>query len=367
MVRSAQSKKSVQAKTKKQTKQPTKSKTKKNILAAARDSARTNTNRYLSRRPHRSFRQTRRRDYVRSLKLPGYWQFTFNVWQLLISHKRLFGSLALLYAFVGAVFVGFASQDAYDQLSELLNESGETLLEGSWGEFGKAGLLLVSGLSGSFAPQLNDVQQVYAAVFALLTWLTTVWLLRSLLNGNVPRLRDAIYNAGSPIVATAIVLVILFIQLMPIFFSAIILSVAGSTGILDNGFLSMVFWLIGGLLALISVYWATSTLIALVVVTLPGMYPWQAIQTAGDLVVGRRVRILLRIVWMLASIVIAWILVVLPAILLDRGLKSWLPFFDNVPIVPIAISLVTSAAVVWAASYVYLLYRKVVEDDASPA
>ena len=31
---------------------------------------------FLKRRPHRSFRLTRRRDYVRSLHIPGYWSLT---------------------------------------------------------------------------------------------------------------------------------------------------------------------------------------------------------------------------------------------------------------------------------------------------
>ena len=97
------------------------------------------------------------------------------------------------------------------------------------------------------------------------------------------------------------------------------------------------------------------------------MYPWQALRTAGDLVIGRRVRILLRILWLLLTISIAWILLVLPVIFIERGLSSWLPVLKNVPLVPIAISLVTSAAVVWASAYMFLLYRKVVEDDAGPA
>lgn len=341
--------------------------TKDSLVKTKRKSIRKRLTNYLTRRPHRSFRLTQRRDYVRSLTLPGYWAFTTEVWRVVISHKRLFGSLALLYAAVGVIFVGFASQDAYDQLSDVLSESGGTILAGGWGEFGKAALLLTSGLSGSFAPQLTDVQQVYAGILGLLAWLTTVWLLRSILNGHTPRLRDGIYSAGSPIVATTIVLVILMIQLIPGILAAVVLNVASSTGILDNGFVSLIFWVIGLLLALISAYWAVSTLIALVVVTLPGMYPWRAIQTAGDLVIGRRLRILLRLLWMSAGIAVSWIVVVLPTILIDRSLKSWLVFLDAVPFVPIAISLVTSAAVVWSGCYIYLLYRKVVDDDAKPA
>jgi hypothetical protein len=44
----------------------------------------------LSRRPHRAFRRTHRRDYVRSLNLPGYIAFTHYVWRTLWERKRVF-------------------------------------------------------------------------------------------------------------------------------------------------------------------------------------------------------------------------------------------------------------------------------------
>jgi hypothetical protein len=322
---------------------------------------------YLARRPHRSFQLSRRRDYVRSLNLPGYWAFSFGVGSMLWRHKRLFGSLILLYTVLSALFVGLASQETYQQLASLLNESGKTIFSGGWGELGKAALLVTSGLSGTFAPQLNDVQQVYAAFFGLLTWLTAVWSLRSILTGRVPRLRDALYSAGSPIVPTTLVLLTLLVQLIPFIFSVVVIATAGSTGLLANPFLSMVFWLGGLFMSLISLYWIIGSLVALVVVTLPGMYPWQALRAAGDLVIGRRLRLLLRMLWLGGSIVVGWLLIVIPAVLLDNLITGWWPAFGGFPLIPLVIALVSSAAIVWASAYLFLLYRKVVDDDARPA
>ena len=42
----------------------------------------------LVRRPHRSFRLTRRRDYKRSLKMPGYWAFSIIVLKTLWQNKK---------------------------------------------------------------------------------------------------------------------------------------------------------------------------------------------------------------------------------------------------------------------------------------
>src|SRR4051812_19714305 len=51
----------------------------------------------LLRRPHRSFRRTERRDYVRSLKLPGYWSFTLQVRKVLWQNRNTFGLLVIVY------------------------------------------------------------------------------------------------------------------------------------------------------------------------------------------------------------------------------------------------------------------------------
>lgn len=329
--------------------------------------ARGASSNYLSRRPHRSFRRTRRRDYVRSLNIPGYWAFSSYVFRTLWSHKILFAGLVAFYAALGAIFVGLSSQDAYAQLSDLLTETGGGLFSGGWGAIGQAGLLLASGLAGGVSPQLTDVQQVYAALILLLTWLTTVWLLRAILAGRTPRLRDGIYNAGAPIVVTAIILMVLVVQLLPATVGLILLTSAFTTELFQSGLIAMVVTLVVILLVILSLYWAVSTVMALIISTLPGMYPWQALRTAGDVVIGRRLRILLRILWVMTGNVVVLVVTLLPVILFDRWVKGALSFMQVVPIVPIAMALVSSLIVIWSAAYMYLLYRKVVEDDASPA
>jgi hypothetical protein len=321
---------------------------------------------YLSRRPHRSFQLTRRRDYIRALSLPGYWSFTSEVWRLLWRNKRLFGGLLLFYSALDALFVGLASQDVYDQLNSLLG-SGSDIFSGGWGAIGQAGIIVLSGITGSLNPQLSQAQQIYGFVLSLITWLTTVWMLRTIFANKQARFRDALYNSGAPIVSTGLVLVVLIIQLIPATIAVLAMNIAVNTDLFQSGVLSMLVTFIAILLFIMSLYWIVSTVIALVIVTLPGMYPWQAIRAAGDIVIGRRIRILLRLVWLLASDLIAWIVIVLPIVLIDRLIKTALPWLNWLPLVPIAILIVSSFVVVWSASYVYVLYRKVVEDDANPA
>jgi len=325
---------------------------------------------FLQRRPHRSFRRTRRRDYVRSLKLPGYTAFTHYVAKTLWANKRLFFGVVIIYAALSAVFVGLASQQTYAQLNDTLDETGGDFVAGEWGTLGRAGLLLVAGATGRLnsiqAPE--DVGQVTVTIFVfLVTWLTTVWLLRAILAGRKPRLRDGVYSSGSPIVSTFLVSLMLIIQALPAAIAVIGVVVASSSGFMEGGVEAMVFWVAALLLGALSAYWMTSTFIALVVVTLPGMYPVKALKTAGDLVIGRRVRILLRLLWAVIATALTWIVVMIPIILFDMWFKDVAPAIAWLPIVPIAFMVISSLTVVWLASYIYLLYRKVVDDDAAPA
>jgi hypothetical protein len=325
----------------------------------------------LARRPHRSFRRTRRRDYVRPLKLSGYWAFTRYVCSILWSNKKLFFGVVFLYGLLNITFAHFASQETYEQLSTTLKETGGDVLTGEWGAIGGAAILLVTGVTGNFNTiGLTEDQKalisVLSTLVALLIWLTTVWLLRAVLAGQKPKLRQGLYNSGAPIFSTFLVFLVLIIQLLPFALAVVGLASASSSGLLDGGVEAMVLMLGGLLLIILSLYWVTSTIMALVLVTLPGMYPMRAIKTAGDLVIGRRLRILLRFLWWALLTVVVWALIVIPIILLDSWLKGVWPVIADLPIVPVTLLIMGSFTIVWSASYIYLLYRKVVEDDTSP-
>lgn len=323
---------------------------------------------FLARRPHRSFRMTNRRDYVRSLKVPGYWAFTNLVRELLWKERKLFMWVVLIYGLLVALFVGIASQDNYTTLSDTLRQtSTEVFQEGTWGDIGKAGLLLAVGASGNINAAPTEVQQIYSVFFGLLVWLTTVWLLRAVLAGKRPRFRDGLYSAGAPIISTALVLIVLAVQLLPLALAVLSFTAASSTGFLNGGVESMIFFVVALLLVVVSLYWSTATLIALVVITLPGMYPMQALKTAGDLVIGRRLRILLRFLWMVLITAATWIFIMVPVIIFDTWLKAAWPATSWLPFVPVSLLIVSSLSIVWVAGYTYLFYRKVVEDDSAPA
>lgn len=326
-----------------------------------------NIDAYLGRRPHRSFRRTYRRDYVRSLRLPGYFAFTGEVLRLLRKHKKIFLIVAIIYAALTAILVGFASQESYSQLTDVIGGSSGDLFDGNWGQLGQAGLLFLATITGGVNSTPSEAQQIYGVLISLLTWLTTVWLLRNILAGHTVRVRDGVYSSGAPLLPTSLVSLVIIVQLLPLVLALIGYSSAQASGLLTSGAEAMLFWAAAALLATLSLYWVTSTFVALIVVTLPGMYPVQALRTAGDLVVGRRTRILLRLIWLAAISLVALVLVMLPVIIFDAWIKSVVTWLEWLPLVPMALLFMGALGIVWAASYIYLLYRKVVEDDAKPA
>lgn len=337
------------------------------ILKSPVISVRQRVRQFLKRRPHRSFRLTRRRDYVRSLELPGYWKFTASVMALLWKNKRLFGMLTGLYVLLTALLVGVASESAYQQTVTAVKETGGDFVTGGLGGLEQAGAVFLTTVTGGSSASADASQQIYGGLIGLLVWLTTVWLLRALLAGQKPRLRDGMYNAGAPLVSTFLVSLVLAVQLLPLALVGIAFGAASASGLLNGGVEAMLFWVAAALLVSLSLYWVTGTFMALVVVTLPGMYPMVALRTAGDLVVGRRLRLLARLAWALVWLALGWAVIMIPLIMFDTWLKAAAPGMAWLPLVPVALLLFGAVSVVMMAAYIYLLYRKVVEDDAASA
>ncbi len=320
----------------------------------------------MSRRPHRSFRLTKRATYKRGLTLPGYWAFTAEVWMTLRRRARIFVPLALLYGAVAVLLGLMTSQTTYTQISDLFTESNSELSAGDFDSLFQAILLSVAAFGGG-VESFSEVQQVYAVLLFLLGWLTTVWLLREYLAGSKPRLRDGLYNAGSPLVSTFLVLGALLLQLVPLGLLGVAYTALNNINLLTEGMPIFLFSILTLLVVTLTLYWITSTFIALIVVTLPGMYPMAALRTAGDLVIGRRLRILYRLLWLVGLLFAAWVVIMLPLVMLNGWLSGAWPWLASIPIVPFVAVALSAFSVVWSASYVYLLYRKVIDDDSAPA
>ena len=268
---------------------------------------------------------------------------------------RLFGAFFVTYSFISTIVLGVVNQTNYATLSAALKSNNTDLWLRTFTIFGSA-------ITGGLNPTTSSDGQALGGLLVLLAWLTMVWLLRHVVNQQTVTLREGLYNAGSPLISMALVSVVGIMQCIPLILVAVGFSAATSTGLLANGIEAMLFIGAAALLAALSLYWLTSTFIALIVVTLPGVYPMAALRAAGDLVVGRRLRLILRLLWMFLFVVLIWAIILIPIILLDNWLSiAWLP------LVPVSVLALSTLTLILSSTYIYLLYRKMVDDDAKPA
>jgi hypothetical protein len=313
---------------------------------------------FMKRRPHRSLFLTRKRDAGRSMKIPGYFAFAHQVWAMIWQNKNLFIKFIILYAVLSLLVVGTLNQTNYVALRDQLNATSEDLGIAKWAT------LFTSAITSSSGEEATIASQTIAGLLLLFGWLVVVWVLRRRMAGDKIKLRDALYSAGSPIIATFTLLLIMVLQLLPFALTLLAYSALSGVGVInwDISIENMAAWCALAAVAALTLYWMTTSFIALVIVTNPGVYPFAAIRMAGDIVVGRRVRVMLRLLFMMLPMAILWLVVLLPIIWLDDFIA-----IDWLPLVPLIVLILSTLTLTWVASYIYMLYRRLLDDDAPPS
>lgn len=313
---------------------------------------------FLKRRPHRSFRPTRRRDMPAIKPLPSSIFFTSEVLGTIKRYRRQYIYFLLVYAVLFTALAGILDQASYAQFSETIRDLGPSVVGGDFSKLGQAATTFAGIINLQLTEGIDTTAQLYLMTLALFTWLSIVWFLRQRLSGAVVNVRDAIYNSGAPVLSTLIVCLVGLFQLLPGAIAVIAFWIASQAGYIVGGVEAMLFAIAMILLIVLSLYWVTSTLLALIVVTLPGTYPFRALSIAGDIIVGRRVTMLYRLLWLLFIIILTWVFIVIPMILIADALPwKW------VPLVPFTIQFLSGASLIFSATYIYLLYRRMIDVD----
>ena len=308
-------------------------------------------------RLHKSFRRSYREDYHRDMEVPGMMYHIFASFKVILKNWKLFVPLTIIVVLLNAALVGLMSEDTYTQFQEVLDQTSLQVAGGDIGNMAKAGLLLISTITtGGLSGSASEVAMVFGVLIFLLIWLTTVFLLRHRLAGHKVRLRDGLYNAMTPLVSTFVVFAVAVIQCIPILALVIAYSAAVQTEFLATPFYALVFFLFAVLMVALSGYLLSSTLMALVAVTAPGLYPMKAMSAASDLMMGRRVKFILRLVALALTLVIVWVLVMLPLILFDLWMKTF-EWTAGIPFIPVCLNVMTCFTVIYCSAYLYLYYR----------
>ena len=313
--------------------------------------------------PHKSFRRSYREDYKRELEVPGIMYHVFASFRVIFKNWKLFLPLLIIVAVLNVVLVGIMSESSYTQFQDVLDQTSAQVAGGDVGNVAKAGLLLISTVTtGGLSGESSEAAVVFGVIIFLIIWLTTIFLLRHRLAGHKVKLRDGLYNAMTPLVSTFVVFAIAVVQCVPIFILIIVYSAAVQTDFLATPFYALMFFIFAALMILLSGYLLSSSLIALVAVSAPGLYPIRAMHAASDLMMGRRVRFILRLVALILALAIVWVIVMLPLILFDLWMKTF-EWTAGIPFIPVCLNIMTCFTAIYITAYLYLYYRWMLNYD----
>lgn len=262
---------------------------------------------------HKTFKRSYREDYRRDLEVPGIGHHVFQAFKMIFENWKIFLPLLIIMVLAAVFLMG------------MVNES-------------------------SFKDVAIDV---FAIIIFLVIWLVTIFVLRHKMAGHKIGLRDALYNALTPLLSSLVVLVVAIIQSIPLMILVIAYSAAVETHFLETPFYALMFLVFAGLMILLSMYLLTGTLMAFVAVSAPGLYPYEALQTANELMRGRKIRFVLRIIALLVVLGVIWAIIIWPMAMWAAG----------TPVLSVCLTVVGCFSAIYMASYFYIYYRYMLKFD----
>ena len=320
-------------------------------------------------RLHRSFKRSYYEDYQRKTELPSLTSQASAAFKMFFKFWKIFLPLLLIFVGLYIFLIGAMSENTLADVKANVEQTNKDVADGKIGTVGKAGLTLLGIISTGGLTTMNDAQIVIAVLLFAIIWLVTIYLARHLLAGHQEiKMRDGFYSALSPLVSTLVVGLIIFLEAVPIMLTIIVFQVALTTEFLSTPFYALLFFMFAALMITLSLYLLSSSFFAIIVVSAPGLYPLTAVRMAKNLIMGRRLRFLIRVFYLVIIVALLYLLLLMPAIILDGALKSqfaWLAE-SKIPFVAIIQLTITVFIFIYLSIYFYLFYRALLDynDDA---
>ena len=320
-------------------------------------------------RLHRSFKRSYYEDYQRKTELPSLTSQANAAFKMFFKFWKIFLPLLLIFVGLYIFLIGAMSENTLADVRANVEQTNKDVADGKIGTVGKAGLTLLGIISTGGLTTMNDAQIVIAVLLFTIIWLVTIYLARHLLAGHQEiKMRDGFYSALSPLVSTLVVGLIIFLEAVPIMLTIIVFQVALTTEFLSTPFYALLFFMFAALMITLSLYLLSSSFFAIIVVSAPGLYPLTAVRMAKNLIMGRRLRFLIRVFYLVIIVALLYLLLLMPAIILDGALKSqfaWLAE-SKIPFVAIIQLTITVFIFIYLSIYFYLFYRALLDynDDA---
>ena len=279
------------------------------------------------------------------VRLMPAWSIAAKAAGLIWRQRRLLAGITLIFGLLNIVLAQSLSGSDVVGLKNQLNG----VIQGNFAGL-TAGLVVFASLLGSNNSTGSDVAGAYRLFLVLIFSLAIIWLLRQTSAGATLRLRDAFYKGMYPLIPFILVVLVIGLQLIPLAIGSAVYSLVIGQGIAVL-LIEKILWavLFAGL-ALLSLYMATPSVMALYIVTLPNMTPLNALRSARELTKNRRFRVLRKILFMPLLFLIIAALIVVPVIILLPLLAKYVFF------------VLSTIALLGAHGYLYTLYRELLNE-----
>jgi hypothetical protein len=253
-----------------------------------------------------------------------------------------FLGIMLIYGVLNMVLVQSFSGEDLGRAQQVLEG---TASDSVYGDIGTS-LILFAYLAASSGNLQSDTAGAYQLVLTVTTSLALIWALREAYAEKKFRIRDAFYRGMYPLVPFVVLVFIGTLQLLPVVFGGFVYNLVSTTGIALPGIESLLWMVVFFLLALLSLYMLSATIIALYIVCLPDMTPMVALQSARELVNFRRWAVVRKIIFLPILLLVISMAIILPLIYISAPLAGSMFFVTGM------------VGLIIIHSYLYRLYRE---------
>lgn len=307
---------------------------------------------------HRSFYLTKRGNFVRKINIASPLRFIGQVSRFVWANRRIYLWPWLIISVIMYLVIGVNDNQNYLSIRDAIVEVD------SLNYIQQVIAAVVTVITGALIA-VGGANQFIIAVTLLLSWLALVYIARHVYSGNTKlTFRRAFYESAAPLVPILCIIFLILLQAVPLVLVSVGYVALSGAMYINQGIsienMSAVLALSAAVA--LTVYWMSASLLSLIVVTIPGIYPMRALYESTVLIAGRRAKVLGRLLVMIVIGLLAMIVVSMPLVMLDR----WLKFNDYFPLIQLMMSFVVGGLVVWMSVYLYMLYRRLIDSPEMP-
>lgn len=292
---------------------------------------------------YRSFRLSKRIKQPKP-RLTGAFRLLWRSLKHLVNNWKVFGGIVFVYLVLTIVLVkGFGVSSNIGELKTTF----VGLFHGRTAGL-STGLTLFGVLLGNANSTASDVAGAYQSMLLIIISLVLIWALRQTHATKKAKvtIRQSFYKGLHPTIPFLLVLIVIGLQIIPVLIANFLYTVVIGGGLAVTAIEKGLWFILIGLLVLLTLYLLTSSIFALYIVTLPDVTPMMALRSARDLVRYRRWMIMRKLVFLPIALLVLAAVIVIPFIIIAPAVAEWLFFI---------LSMLTLAVV---HSYMYSLYRE---------